>query len=166
MEESHAFIMPGIYDNSRRAETQGLVIQEAQAMELPVLISDVGGMKFGVIDGETGFVLKEKDLNAFVKKVELLIQDENLARAMGKKGREFVIQNYDSKVLGAKLEKLYFESYEGYYEKKNFYKSSQNKGAANFYIPSFQMENFLPRFLPKTRRISARIIRLFCFWMQ
>src|SRR5690606_21303860 len=57
---SDIFLFPGICDpDTRRCETQGLVIQEAQAMEVPVVVSDVGGMKYGLIDGVTGFVVKE-----------------------------------------------------------------------------------------------------------
>ncbi|MEP6926882.1 MAG: glycosyltransferase [Ginsengibacter sp.] len=44
MNDAEVFILPGIV-NEGRAETQGLVIQEAQAMELPVIVSDAGGMK-------------------------------------------------------------------------------------------------------------------------
>lgn len=107
METSDVFLLPGIYDKSGRAETQGLVIQEAQAMELPVIVSDVGGMKYGLIEGKTGFVVKEKDIMAFADKIELLIKDEALRTEMGRKGRKFVVANYDSKILGTRLEKFY-----------------------------------------------------------
>jgi len=107
METAHVFLLPGIYDKNGRAETQGLVIQEAQAMELPVIVSDVGGMKYGLIDGKTGFVIKEKDIEAFADKIELLIDDEALRIEMGQKGRQFVVENYDSKILGTRLEKFY-----------------------------------------------------------
>lgn len=107
MEKSHILLLPGIYDKNGRAETQGLVIQEAQSMELPVIISDVGGMKYGMIDGETGFVVKENDIDAFATKIKFLMNNEDKRREMGKKGRAFVVKNYDSKVLGDKLEKAY-----------------------------------------------------------
>lgn len=107
MGKADVFIMPGIYDKNGRAENQGLVIQEAQAMELPVVISNAGGMKYGVIDGKTGFVVKEKDVEGFVEKIEIFLSNRELAKGMGKRGREFVIKNYDSRVLGDRLEKLY-----------------------------------------------------------
>ncbi|MGB8704232.1 MAG: glycosyltransferase [Gillisia sp.] len=107
MRQSHVFFLPGIYDDNGRAETQGLVIQEAQAMELPVLVSDVGGMKYGVLEGETGFVVPEKDIAAFAEKLEFLIHNPDIRSKMGKKGREFVVENYDSKILGNRLEAIY-----------------------------------------------------------
>ena len=108
MGKADLFFLPGIEEPDGRAETQGLVIQEAQAMELPVLVSDTGGMKYGLIDGETGFVLPQKNTKGFAEKIVYLMKNPDLRNKMGKKGREFVVENYDSKVLGAKLENLYF----------------------------------------------------------
>jgi len=107
MTDATIFILPGIYDSNGRAETQGLVIQEAQSMGLPVIISDVGGMKYGIEDCETGFVVKEKDVDGFVDKVEFLLNNEEKRKEMGKKGRNFVTMKYDSKHLGDKLELYY-----------------------------------------------------------
>ncbi len=107
MENCDIFLFPGIYDKNGRAESQGLVIQEAQAMEIPVVVSDVGGMKLGMIDGETGFVVKEMDIDTFADKIEFLINNENERKEMGKRGRAHIVENYDSKVLGDKLVKEY-----------------------------------------------------------
>lgn len=109
MRKADVFIMPGVYDKNERAENQGLVIQEAQAMELPVVISNAGGMKYGVLDGKTGFVVKEKDIEGFVEKIEIFLSNRELAKEMGKRGREFVVNNYDSRVLGDRLEKIYMD---------------------------------------------------------
>ena len=108
MEAMDVFLLPGIFDpKAGQAEAQGLVIQEAQAMELPVLVSDAGGMKDGLIDGKTGFVVRQGDVQAFSHKLELLIKDKDLRAAMGKAGRDFVVANYDSRVLGDRLESIY-----------------------------------------------------------
>jgi len=106
MKEADIFILPGTTVDGR-AENQGLVIQEAQAMELPVIISDAGGMNEGIINGETGFVVKEKDIKAFADKVQLLADDRNLIKSMGKAGRIFVEQHFDSAVLNRKLLSIY-----------------------------------------------------------
>ncbi len=104
------FLLPGIHEKETgRAETQGLVIQEAQAMELPVVVSDAGGMKYGLIDGVSGFVVKEGDVTGFAEKIELLINDEQLRASMAKAGRDFVVKTFDTKILGDKLSKIYDE---------------------------------------------------------
>ncbi len=102
-------VMPGIYDTKGRAETQGLVIQEAQAVEIPVVVSDAGGMKYGMIDNKTGFVINQGDIKGFADKTEILILDENLRKEMGKNGRAYVEKKFDYRILGNRLEQLYFE---------------------------------------------------------
>ena len=109
MRKANFFVLPGITEETGRAETQGLVIQEAQAIGLPVIVSDAGGMKYGLIDLETGFILPEGDINAFAEIIKKLIQNPKLAENLGKKGRQYVVENFDSKVLGERLLKIYKE---------------------------------------------------------
>lgn len=107
MSHSDVFLYPGIVDEEGNCEAQGLVIQEAQSMKLPVLVSDVGGTPEGVIDNQTGFVLKPNDLDGFVEKLLYLKENPEFRKRMGENGRNFVIQNYDNDVLGKKLVSLY-----------------------------------------------------------
>lgn len=106
-----AFLLPGIHEPiTHRAETQGLVIQEAQSMGLPVVVSDAGGMKYGLIDGETGFVVKENDVKGFSDKIEFLYKNSREREVMGMRARKFVVENYDIKILGEKLEKIFYDA--------------------------------------------------------
>lgn len=108
MSISHIFLLPGIHaPDTGRAETQGLVIQEAQSMNLPVIVSDAGGMKYGVIDGITGYIVKQYDIKEFSSKVELLYLNQDLRKKMGMNGRKFVVKNFDNRVLGKKLLNIY-----------------------------------------------------------
>jgi colanic acid/amylovoran biosynthesis glycosyltransferase len=107
-EQTDVFLLPGRYDRETgRAETQGLVIQEAQSMGLPVVVSDVGGMKYGLLPNESGFIIEEGDINNFAKAIEKLILTPNLKNEMGKMGRKFVKLNYDNKGLVKKLLDIY-----------------------------------------------------------
>jgi colanic acid/amylovoran biosynthesis glycosyltransferase len=102
------FLYPGINDlETGRSENQGLVIQEAQAMELPVVTSNAGGIPEGLIDGKTGFVLEQRDLLGFSDKLELLMKDPKLRKTMGIEGRNFVVDKFDVHPLGTRLEALY-----------------------------------------------------------
>ncbi len=108
MSNADMFLFPGIHEpETGRAENQGLVIQEAQSMQLPVVVSDAGGMKYGLKENITGFVVKEKDVEGFADKVELLIQSEDKKNEMGIEGRKFVVENFDINVLGSKLIEIY-----------------------------------------------------------
>lgn len=107
---SNMFLLPGVYDKTDgRAENQGLVIQEAQAMELPVVVSDVGGMKYGLIPNKTGFLVAENDINGFADCIEKLIKDPHKAKEMGKLGRKYVEENYQSKNLVEDLVSIYLK---------------------------------------------------------
>lgn len=108
LEKSDVFLFPGIKEPSTgKAEAQGLVIQEAQAMNVPVIVSDAGGMKFGLMDGITGYVVPENDLEGFVQKIRDLIINVDRRTELGKNGRKFVIENFDIQVLGKKLLQIY-----------------------------------------------------------
>ena len=105
---ANLFLLPGRHEEATgRAETQGLVIQEAQAMNLPVVVSDVGGMKYGLKPDETGYVVNYKDVDAYVEVIIYLITHPEVADKMGKAGRAFVLNNYSNEVALAKLQKLY-----------------------------------------------------------
>lgn len=104
------YVYPGMFDPYFQAgDTQGLVVQEAQAMELPVVCSDIGGIKFGLRDGETGFLVGEGDVDGFVEKIQILINDQQLREKMGRAGREYVLKYFDSKVIGDLLMEIYSE---------------------------------------------------------
>ncbi|MDN3690580.1 glycosyltransferase family 4 protein [Cyclobacterium jeungdonense] len=107
---SSIYVYPGLFDSFFKAgDTQGLVVQEAQAMELPVVCSDIGGIKYGMVNGETGFLVEEGDVDGFVGKIQLLIDQPELRLKMGKSGRDFVKKHFDSKVIGDQLMSVYTE---------------------------------------------------------
>jgi len=106
MNLSDVFVLPGIQDGDL-AEAQGLVIQEAQSMELPVLISNVGGMMEGILDSVSGFALPPNDIQSFVEKIEILASDTCLRIKMGMAGRKFVEERFDIIELNKRLLDLY-----------------------------------------------------------
>jgi colanic acid/amylovoran biosynthesis glycosyltransferase len=111
MEDADIFVLPGVYDEGK-GEAQGLVIQEAQAMNLPVLISDVGGMPEGITNGVTGFVLPESDLEAFADKIVRLANNPDKRKEMGQAGRKLVKDKFDIEKLNEKLLNLYQSQHE------------------------------------------------------
>ena len=107
LNNSDLFIYPGIKDSYGRCENQGLVIQEAMAMGLPVIVSRVGGMQEGVIDGKTGYLIEENNLAAFVNKVKFLIENREIGIQMGEDARIYVQTYYDSQNVTKKVIELY-----------------------------------------------------------
>lgn len=106
---SDVFVLTGVVDSHGIAETQGLVIQEAQAMELPVIVSDAGGMREGIIENETGYVIKSNDIEGFVEKIIYLQANEEVRKETGRMGRAFVEENYNIQKLNEKMVAFYHE---------------------------------------------------------
>ena len=104
MANGSVFLYPGIVEkDTQRSETQGLVLQEAQFFKLPVITSDVGGIKYGVIPNETGFLIDSENEQEFVEKLILLYANPDLRTEMGEKGHKFVLNEFESKVVGEKI---------------------------------------------------------------
>ena len=81
----------------------GSVTIEAEAMGVPVVVSDVPGPQDAIIDGITGYKVPPKNAEAFAKKVSLLIEDKNLCEKMGIEARRFVVENFDDQILLKKI---------------------------------------------------------------
>jgi glycosyltransferase involved in cell wall biosynthesis len=62
-------------------------ILEALRGGLPVVATDVGGVREAVIDGETGFVVPENDDVLLADRLKLLIDDANLRTTLGRAAR-------------------------------------------------------------------------------
>ena len=62
-------------------------ILEAMRGGLPVVASDVGGVRESVVDGETGFVVPSEDVGAVRARLALLLNDPALRSRLGGAGR-------------------------------------------------------------------------------
>lgn len=67
-----------------------LTLKEAQLMGKPVVATDVGGVSEMMLDGKTGFLVKEGNHEDLIKKLSILLKDKELSMKMGKEGRQFV----------------------------------------------------------------------------
>jgi colanic acid/amylovoran biosynthesis glycosyltransferase len=69
-------------------------VLEAQAMGLPVVTSDAGGLPENVDDGVSGFVVRRRDSDAMSQRLLLLARDRALRSRMGAAGRERVVARF------------------------------------------------------------------------
>lgn len=81
----------------------GNVVIEAEAMGVPVVVSDIPGPQNGMVDGVTGFKVPARTVEPLVEKTSVLIEDKDLREQFGKAGTEFVAKNFDSEVLIKKI---------------------------------------------------------------
>jgi phosphatidylinositol alpha-1,6-mannosyltransferase len=107
--------LPGYYDaadvfampcRTRRGgldvEGLGIVYLEASATGVPVVGGDSGGAPDAILDGETGYVVR--DLPGVVARVTELLRDPAKARAMGEKGLAWVEREWREELSAARLE--------------------------------------------------------------
>ncbi|MFC0003359.1 glycosyltransferase family 4 protein [Micromonospora siamensis] len=71
-------------------EGLGIVYLEASATGLPVVAGDSGGAPDAVREGETGYVVRGRDVAQLADRVATLLADRDLARQMGAAGRAWV----------------------------------------------------------------------------
>ncbi|WP_030488901.1 glycosyltransferase family 4 protein [Micromonospora chokoriensis] len=71
-------------------EGLGIVYLEASATGLPVVAGDSGGAPDAVREGETGYVVRGRDVAQLADRVARLLADRDLARELGAAGRAWV----------------------------------------------------------------------------
>lgn len=71
-----------------------LTVTEALWKGKPVVASNVGGIPLQVIDGKTGFLIEPQDIEGCADRVIELLRNPELAREMGKNGKELVRKKF------------------------------------------------------------------------
>jgi glycosyltransferase involved in cell wall biosynthesis len=97
------FVMPSVEDS----ETFGVAAIEAQAMEVPVVASNVGGVPEALIDGKTGILVEPRNIEQMAAAIITLVNNPDLRASMGKAGRQFVLEHYDIEENVLLFERLY-----------------------------------------------------------
>ncbi|MCX7025033.1 MAG: glycosyltransferase [Spirochaetes bacterium] len=105
--EASVFVLASVTAADGDMEGQGLVLQEAQASGLPVVSTLHNGIPDGVRDGETGFLVPERDSAALAFRIGELLGNPILRERMGHSGRAFVSAVYDTPILTRCLVGLY-----------------------------------------------------------
>jgi len=71
-----------------------LAVTEALWKGTPVVASNVGGIPLQVIDGENGFLVEPDDTQGFADRIIEILHNPDLAKEMGKNGKEIVRKNF------------------------------------------------------------------------
>jgi len=86
------------------AEGRPNVVLESMACEKTIIASNVDGVPELVNDGDTGFLIPSRDVNAISENIIKLLDDENLVKKMGQNARKRLLEmdltweNYSKKV--------------------------------------------------------------------
>ncbi|MFH1841363.1 MAG: glycosyltransferase family 4 protein [Candidatus Nealsonbacteria bacterium] len=97
------FLMPNI-PVAGDAEGFGIVILEAASCELPVIASNLEGIKDAVKDGENGFLIEPENAEEFIQTINKLLES-----GFGEKARRFTLENYNWDKISEKYLKVFYE---------------------------------------------------------
>lgn len=74
----------------------GLAPLEAMCAARPVIATRMGGLSEGVgEDGVYGYLVPHRDVDRLAQRIAQLLRDPELARLMGKRGRQRVVAEFD-----------------------------------------------------------------------
>jgi glycosyltransferase involved in cell wall biosynthesis len=82
-------------------------VREALAMAKPVVVTDVGGNRELVIDGQTGLLVPARDPARLAAGILTLIRQPALAQALGWAGRRMVEGDFSHDAKAQRVEQLY-----------------------------------------------------------
>lgn len=81
----------------------GMSVVEAEAMGVPVIVSNIPGPTNAMVDGQTGIIIPVKSSSMIVNAVDKLITDKDFMQKIGNNGVTYAIKNFDSKIFIQKL---------------------------------------------------------------
>ena len=107
LRESDVLLAPSVTSKDGDEEGTPVVIMEAFAQGLPVVSTDHAGITEVVQDGESGFLVPERDVDGLAEKLHRLIESPALRHSMGQTGRRIVEEHYNIDTLNDRLVAFY-----------------------------------------------------------
>jgi colanic acid/amylovoran biosynthesis glycosyltransferase len=108
--EAHLFILPSVEDpEGFHTETQGVVIQEAQASGAIVVASATGGIPECVDDGRSAFLVRERDPQALAQRIAGVLDHPNHWETWQHAARAWVENHFAMEKIGKRLWDIYRE---------------------------------------------------------
>lgn len=100
------FVMPNIPVEGDM-EGLGIVILEAASCGLPVVASNLEGIKDAIKNGKNGFLVESRNADEFVRVINELLENNKKREELGEKARKFTLENYN----WDKISKDYLEEF-------------------------------------------------------
>jgi colanic acid/amylovoran biosynthesis glycosyltransferase len=111
--QAHVFMLTSVTTPEGDVEGQGLVLLEAGLCGLPVVATRHNGFPEALIDGQSGFLVPERDPDAIADRLVYLSSHTDTWAELGRRGRQHVRQDYDLADRGRRLVDLISSLREG-----------------------------------------------------
>jgi len=107
LSQSHIFVLPS------RWEGFPITILEAMRAGLPVIASDVGGVREAVVDRHTGFLVRPGVVSDLQQHIDSLLQSSALRGALGSNGRQRFVKMFTHDRMLDSIRKIYHQIWTG-----------------------------------------------------
>jgi glycosyltransferase involved in cell wall biosynthesis len=102
------FVLPSV----DRSEAFGIVLIEALASGVPVLASNLPGVRSVVEEGRNGFTFRVQDGADLTAKMALCLGDDGLRGRLAASARAIAVSKYNQTAVGAAVERTIVEAFE------------------------------------------------------
>ncbi|MFW6064520.1 MAG: glycosyltransferase family 4 protein [Candidatus Natronoplasma sp.] len=97
------FVLPSV----SRLEAFGIVALEAMASSVPVIVSDIPGVRDVIVEGKHGLLAEPMNSENLAGKIRTLIENPDMAERMGKNGRKRVEERFTWSKVAEEIEEFY-----------------------------------------------------------
>ncbi len=97
------FVLPSV----SRLEAFGIVALEAMASCVPVIVSDIPGVRDVIVEGKHGLLAEPMNSENLAGKIRTLIENPDMAERMGKNGRKRVEERFTWSKVADEIEEVY-----------------------------------------------------------
>ena len=98
-----------LFPSTTDSESFGVATIEAEACEIPVIVSNTPGLLETTISKKTSLVIPKNNSEDLAKAIIKLYDNPELRISMGKNGRQYVLENYEYNMCFKNIEKLFKE---------------------------------------------------------
>lgn len=98
------FVLPSV----SRLEAFGIVALEAMASEVPVIVSDIPGVRDVIVEGKNGLLAEPMNSEDLAGKIRTLLENPEVAERMGKNGRKRVLERFTWGQVAKDIEYVYY----------------------------------------------------------
>jgi len=87
---------------SQSYESFGLVIIEAMAFSIPLVITDVGGMPEVIGNSNSGYICNKNDSSSFAEAIKFILSNPSKAKILGENGRRTFLNKFTADSMAKK----------------------------------------------------------------